>query len=212
MYDLRLKTCNGIKKRHTCSCLFFMSYMTFVVKRKGQAIPTEQKPRHVMVKGLPSLSQALAVAQRKDQWKHFKRKVRKEQKRKEAGSAAVAERSFSGSDPACSDAPIISSEDGLSDGGMDADLPEDSWSGCGHADGLGDHSGVHGDQAAGGRASRDPDIMQQHILREGGWDKMFHLFAVSGEVSVGGIMRCCCPRTVTRLDGPNAAGLRRGLK
>ena len=41
-----------------------------------------------MGKGLPSLSQALAVVKRRDQWKHSKRKARKEQKEREAGSAA----------------------------------------------------------------------------------------------------------------------------
>ena len=54
-----------------------------------------------MGNGIPSLSQALAVVRRRDQWKHSKRKVRKKQKEREAGSAAGAERSCSSSASAC---------------------------------------------------------------------------------------------------------------
>ena len=157
-------------------------------------------------KGIQSLSQVLAVAKRRDQWKRSQRKVRKERKERKAGSAAGAERSCSSSASACSVVPSNASDDGLSDGGMEADVREDSLSDSGHADGLGGHSDVHGDQAAGGRASWDPDIMQQHILRGGGWDNMFHLFAVPGKVSVGGIVLFCCPRQIPRPEGLNAAG------
>lgn len=160
-----------------------------------------------MVKGLQSLQNALQdqakSAKRKVQWKLNKRQQRKGKKDREAGSASRAERSCSS--PSCSESELgLASEDSFHDGGMEADERENSLSGMGHADGLGDDSLVDGDQASGRRALWDPEIMQQHVLREGGWDKAFALYVVPGDAP--GIMRCCCPRTVPLPEGLAAAG------